>query len=233
MNNPTDTSAMLIGCTWGARQVQHSVDAASHVASSSIEESIINMSVGDGTDVILDGVTRAIKFAVAVSKLEEIFGSGRRTPPASRPRSDVPIIINPRETQSESKMPTTTHQDDNGIVYGNPPPGDQEVWELPGGVGYYDDGPDSTWEDTLRKLWSFSMEYVDPTEYLGSFTKSSGSRSSRRLRVRIMDNTTNFDCVHEKDHSRLLQKRLSSSRVSTKCCTKNFVYIRDFRFQNV
>ena len=186
MNNPTDASPVLVNCIWGARQVQHSVAVADHVASS-IEESIINMTVDDGSDVVLDGATRAIKFAVAVWKLEEIFGSGRRTPPASLPRSGIPIIINPSEIQSDPNMPATTHPNDNGIVYGSPPPGDHEVWELPGGIGYYDDGSDSTWEDTLRKSWSFSVEYVDPTEYLGSFTTSSGCRSSRSLRVRIMD----------------------------------------------
>ena len=188
INNPADGSPVLVNSIWGARQVQHSVAMGDHVASS-IEESIINMSVDDGTNVVLDGATRAIKFAVAVWKLEEIFGSGRRTPPASLPRSGIPIIINPSESEirSDPNLPSTTHPDDNGIVYGSPPPGDHEVWELPGGIGYYDDGSDSTWEDTIRKSWSFSVEYVDPTEYLGSFTTSSGSRSIRSLRVRIMD----------------------------------------------
>ena len=192
INNPTDGSPVLVNFIWGARQVQQSGAVADHVASS-IEESIINMSVNDGTNVVLDGATRAIKFAVAVWKLEEIFGSGRRTPSASLPRSGVPIAINPSESEirSEPNMPTTTYPDDSGIVYGTPPPGDHEVWELPGGIGYYDDGSDSTSEDTIRKSWSFLVEYVDPTEYLGSFTPSSGSRSSRSLRLRIMDGLWN------------------------------------------
>ena len=176
----------------------NAVATAGHIPLSPIEEKIINMTVDDGSDAIMDGATRAIRFAIAVSKLEDIFGGARPTghTPPLYPHS--PGMLDPSIVQSDPIMPHSSTYNDEGIVYGQPPTGDHEVWELPDGNGYYDDGPDSTWEETLGRSWSFSIEYVAPTEFLGSFTTSSESSgwrcevgpSSTRSRTRTISPET-------------------------------------------
>lgn len=137
------------------------------------------MTVDDGSDAIMDGATRAIRFAVAVSKLEDIFGGTRRTTHAPPLYPHSPGMMDPSTVHSDPITSHTPAYNDEGIVYGQLPTGDHEVWELPDGNGYYDDGTDSTWEETVGRSWSFPIEYVSPTEFLGSFTTSSESSGGR------------------------------------------------------
>ena len=204
-NNPTDVTTQIdqidhidyidhnnvfqsVSHLRGAHQVQHMVTSPGHVVYSSIENKILDMTVDDGQEHIRDGATRAMLFAIAVSKLENIFGRSCRTSPAPLPQPQQPSsTLDPSTVQSDPIIPptttttptTTTIPNHDGIVYGHLPTGPYETWELPDGTGYYDDGSGSTWEETPD--WSFPIEYVQPTEYPGSFTTSSGSNGSTGL----------------------------------------------------
>ena len=174
-SNPSDNTSLpqsgyhqSVRLLLGARQVrvQHSAARVRHVASP-IEEAIINMTVDDGSEYVMDGTTRAMRFAVAVMKLEDIFGGAPRTQYALSSQSQAPGLLDPTDPID----PSTIHSD--SII----PP---TALTIPNRNRYYDDGSDSTWQETLERCRWFPIEDAEPTEYLGSFTTSSGSSGQRR-----------------------------------------------------